>query len=194
MCQHAIRFYAEAFPAAEVSDFIADGVREGDACVVMLARPHRQAVERHLAARGIGRGSGPAGDYRVVDTHEVLSRVTSGGRLDHDHASRFLNGLLSAPNASGRVRAVGDLAPALFAAGNLADALTFEALVHQEASVHSAAILCAYPIQHFCRDGRTDALLGMCARHSAVAFPEQPWVHGYLAAGEAGGAQAHRQH
>jgi hypothetical protein len=173
MCHHSIRFYAEAFPAAEVSDFIAEGVLEGDACVLILARPHRQAVQRHLAARGIGASTTGrhAGAYSVIDTHEALSLVIHGDRLDLDLASNFLQGMLSAASASRRLRAAGDLAPTLFAAENLEDALAFEALAHHEAAVHSAAILCTYPLQHFCLDGSTDALLRMCAHHSASCFP-----------------------
>ena len=54
---HTAHFYGGDYPACLVADFIAAGLRAGDACSVILTPPNRLAVERQLRARGfeIGR-------------------------------------------------------------------------------------------------------------------------------------------
>ena len=182
MCTHSVHFYADAYPAEEASDFIAAGLLAGDTCIVMLIQPHRQAVEQRLTARGIksGHQSSHSGSYIAMDTHDALSQLMVDGRLDHDRATEALGSLMSQTSGSGRVRLAGDPSPVLFAAGNHEDAIALEALVDKLATLHSASVFCAYPIQGFYRDGNTASLVRVSAEHSVLEFPEGLWVHGYL--------------
>ena len=184
MCNHSVRFYDETYPADAASDFIAAGLLAGDACIVMLIEPHRHAVEQRLNARGIRTApeSHHSGSYRAIDTHDALSQLMVDGRLSHDRATESLGALLShATLGGGRgVRLVGDPAPTLFAAGNQEDAIALEGLVDGLAIVHGASVFCAYPIQSFCREGNTNALMRVSAEHSALEFPDGLWIRGYL--------------
>jgi MEDS: MEthanogen/methylotroph, DcmR Sensory domain len=174
MCQHLALFYADAYPAEEVADFFAAGLDAGDNCLALLGRAHRQAVEQALQARGADL-SGPA--YVAVDSDDLLAQLQVEGRLDLEHAEVLLTPLMTAPQRGGknRVRAVGDLAPGLCAAGHIDDALAFEALVHRVTVEQNATVICAYPIQ-ICGHGTMRALLSVSAEHNAVEFPAQPWV------------------
>ena len=192
MCrQHSVRFYDDAYPAEEAGDFIVAGLQEGDACIVMLTLPHRQAVERHLAARGVSiHGKTPhAGLYSAIDTNEALTQLMVGGRLDTASAAASLGALLNPAThgSQGRVRLVGDPAPALFAMGNHDDTFALEALVDGLAGANNAAVFCAYPIQDFCGSGHTSALLKVSAEHSTLGFPKGLWAQGYVQAGPAPG-------
>lgn len=184
VCSHTVHFYDQAYPAQAASDFIAAGLLAGDACVVMLVGPHRQAVERALNTRGIATdpdGAHP-GTYVAIDTDEALSQLVVDGRLDMKRAAESLAALLRAraQGGTGQVRLIGDPAPALFAAGNQEDAIALEGLVDQLANEHGAAVFCAYPTGVFCREGHTRSLFRVSAEHSALAFPEQLWVRGFL--------------
>lgn len=185
-CHHTAHYYADAFPTDAASAFIAAGLRAGEACVLMLVEPHRQAVEQALTARGVG--TDPAacapGSYLALDTGAALSPLLVDGRLDMARAAAALNTLLSPPRAGGGrpVRLVGDPAPTLFAAGNVADAIALEALVDRLAATHGAAVFCAYPVQAFCREGHPQSLYRISAEHSSLEFPDHLWVQGFLPA------------
>lgn len=185
-CRHAVHYYADAFPADAASEFIAAGLRAGHACVVMLVEPHRRAVEQALKVRGVylEPGARASGSYLALDTAAALSGLLVDGRLDMARATAALNALLSPPpDGGGRlVRLVGDPAPALFAAGNAADAIALETLVDRLAATHGAAVFCAYPVQGFCREGHTQTLYRISAEHSSLTFPERLWMQGFLAA------------
>ncbi len=174
MCQHLALFYADAYPAQEVADFFAAGLAAGDSCLALLNAPNRLAVERALQARGVAVADAA---YVAVDSDAFVAQVQVEGRLDLEQAEALLNPLMTAPQRGGknRVRAVGDLAPGLFAAGNIDDALAFEALVHRVTEQQNASVICAYPIQ-VCGRGTMRALLSVSAQHNALEFPAQPWV------------------
>lgn len=175
MCQHLALFYADAYPAEEVSVFFAAGLAVGDSCLAVLTTPHRRAVEQCLEAHGL---SAAHAAYVTVDTDEVLAHCLVGGRLDLHLASALLTPLMTAPARSGkrRVRAAGDVAPTLVAAGNIDAAVAFEALVHRLTLAHDATVICAYPIGTVWGRDNLRALLRLSAEHARVEFPEQLWI------------------
>ena len=183
MCTHSVHFYDDAYPADAAGDFIADGLRAGDVCIVMLVKPHRQAVEQRLHVLGISTAadSADSGSYCAIDTDEALAGLLVDGRLDPQRATESMHALLSPDGASGCVRLVGDPAAVLLDAGNERDAMALERLVDGLARVHRASVFCAYPIQVFCREGNPNALLRFSAEHSALSFPKPLWAYGYLA-------------
>ena len=180
MCTHSVHFYDDAYPADAASEFIAEGLRAGEACVVMLVKPHRQAVEARLNARGISTDAVAPGAYRAIDTDEALAELLVDGRLDPQRATESIGALLNPAGGSARVRLVGDPAAELYAAGNRHDAMALERLVDGLAEARSASVFCAYPIRVFCREGNTDSLLRFSAQHHRLAFPKQLWAQGYL--------------
>ena len=183
-CNHAVHFYDQAYPADAASDFIAAGLRAGDACVLLLTAPHRRAVEQRLRAQGLRTDAqqGHRGSYRAIDTHQALAAIQVGGRLDLARACELLERLLAPPvdGSSARIRAVGDPAPTLLAAGLTQDAIALEAIVDRLAAAHGAEVFCAYPIADFCRQGHTGSLFEVCAEHTALAFPDRLWAQGFM--------------
>ncbi len=186
MSRHLVHFYDGGYPAEEASDFIAAGLLAGDTCIVMLTQPHRRAVEECLEAhRMFSTPASPhSGHYLALDTHEALSALMVDGRLDKARAAESLGALLSPAShgGGGHVRLVGDPAPTLFAAGNEDDALELEALVGSLSAAHAALIFCAYSMQDLHGQGSTHLLFKLCAEHSAIKLPEQPWVQGFTQA------------
>ena len=190
---HTAHFYGGDYPACLVADFIAAGLRAGDACSVILTPPNRLAVERQLRARGFGVGVGVGtgntsigscrGTCQFVDTHLALATLVVGGCLDLVLACSMLTDMFSrtAPGtSSGGKRLAGDLAPTLFAAGQADDALAIERLVDTLAAAHRAAVFCAYPIKDVCQGASTRSLFSVCAEHASLEFPERLWVQDLL--------------
>lgn len=172
MCQHLVHFYEDDYPADRVAEFFAAGLDAGDRCVALLTAAHRHAVEKCLQARGVGLESAA---YVAVDTDVALSQMLVDGRLDTRRAVELLTPLMKSPVRKGRVRAAGDLAPTLLAAGNIDDALAFEALVHRITKEHGASTFCVYPIDPH-RDGGLHAMLRHTAEHGAIGLPHGKWL------------------
>ena len=183
-CRHSAHFYLGGYPAERVGDFIAAGLHAGEACVLLLTELHRRAVEKRLRALGLPADARRAqgGSYRTIDTHEALGQVFTEGRLDLPLAKALLTDVLRPPASTRTPRtcAVGDLAPTLLANGHAGAALAFESAVDRLAVVHGAKVFCAYPLAHFWREGRPRSLIGVCAEHAALEFPDRPWAHGFL--------------
>ncbi len=179
MCQHTVRFYDEAYPADSVSEFLAAGLEAGDRCLTLLTAPHRHAVEQCLRARGVAIERSA---YVAVDSDEAWAQMQVNGRLDARRAHAMLEQLMVRPQGggSGRVRAVGDLAPTLHAAGKIDDAVAFERLVHLAMERHGASTICAYPIHSQRREGRMQTLLRLSAEHTVVEFPQHLWAHHWV--------------
>jgi MEDS: MEthanogen/methylotroph, DcmR Sensory domain len=177
MCQHLALFYADAYPAAEVGDFFAAGLAAGDSCLALLTAPHRRAVEEALQARGVRI---EAAAYVAVDTDAALAQWRVDGRLDLRRASEAMTPLMTPPagGSKRRIRAAGDLAPTLVAAGQAEDAVAFEALVHRLTVEHGASVICAYAIHDVCGHGNMNSLLRLSAEHATLEFPERLWLQG----------------
>lgn len=174
MCQHLALFYADAYPADEVADFFAAGLAAGDNCLALLNAANRQAVERCVQARGVHL---PHPAYTAVDSDVLLAQLRGEDGLDLHRAEALMRPLMTArQRGKNRVRAVGDLAPALCAAGYIDDALAFEGLVHRLTAEQGASVICAYPIQ-ICGRGHMRALVRVSAEHNVVEFPDKLWLH-----------------
>jgi hypothetical protein len=175
MCRHLAQFYDETYPAETVSEFFASGLEAGDSCLALLTAAHRRAVEQCLQARGI---VVERAAYVAVDSDDAWSQMQADGRLDLRRAHDLLAPLMKAPAGRGkrRVRAVGDLAPTLCAAGKTDDAVAFERLVHRLTKEHGASTICAYPIQSHRGENGMHALLRLSAEHAVIEFPQRQWV------------------
>lgn len=186
MCKHHIQFYEEHYPAGEVSDFLAEGLEAGNVGLLVLTRPHRQAVEHCLRARGARYEEACV----FVDTHEAAAQICANGSLDLHRARELLTPLLS-PAARGgpqRVCFVGDLAPTLCAAGAVDDAIALEGLVHCLNQEHGGDTLCAYALPG--RPERFDLRLlrRLSAEHRTIQFPSQLWTERFALPTRAGHA------
>jgi hypothetical protein len=188
MCEHAVLFYDNAYPAEQVSEFLIAGLAAGDRLLVLLTASHRSAVEQCLRARQVRLEDT---DCLTVDTNEVLSHLLVDGRLDMQLASEVLTPLMRPASANDRrrVRAVGDLAPELCAAGHTDDAVAFENLVHRLARENGAAVICAYSISTHGVSGGVDALLRLSAEHATIEFPERMWIQRLLSTSAPAGGQ-----
>ena len=185
MCTHVARFYADAYPVAEVVDFFAVGLEAGDSCFALLTAQHRLAVEGSMRSRGIVLESVA---YVAVDSDEAWSKMQVNGTLDLGKASALLAPLMIPPcnGKNARVRVVGDMASMLCAAGKTEDAVTFEGLMHRLTQEYGASTICAYPIKkHLAYDGFW-GLMRLSAQHAAIEFPQQLWAH-HLVPDELGG-------
>ena len=182
MCKHFVRFYDTTYPADEAGDYIADGLRAGFACIVILVKAHLDAVESRLSALGIDTDpAGPhAGAYSAFDSDETLAQLMVDGQLDQPRAIEAFGHLLgqAAQGGARAVRLVGDPAATLYTNGHHEAGLALERLVDKLSKMHGASVFCAYPVRAFYRDADLKSLIRISAEHAALEFPAALWVDG----------------
>ena len=174
MCKHHLLFFEDHYPAQQASDFLVAGLEAGDRGLLLLTQPHRQAVERCLRMRGVHYKD--ACDF--VDTDEVVAQIRASGSFDLQRARDLLTPFMrpAAGQVLQRVRAVGDLAPTLCVAGQVDDAIAFEALVHDLTQEYGGSTLCAYALPQNADGFDLRMLYRLSAEHNAIQFPSQLWM------------------
>ncbi|MDQ1524139.1 MAG: hypothetical protein QOE47_2063, partial [Pyrinomonadaceae bacterium] len=169
--EHFVQFYeADAFLLNSLGGFVGAGLREGDACIVVATRAHRDALDEHLRADGLDVDAARArGQYVSADASEMLSQFMVGGRPD---AGRFAEsvGVVVAHAAAGhgRVRIFGEMVALLWAEENYDAAIRLEELWNELHRTRPFTLFCAYPMQGFGGEGDARRLGDVCTTHARV--------------------------
>ncbi|HYP52105.1 MAG TPA: ATP-binding protein [Pyrinomonadaceae bacterium] len=174
--EHFVQFYeTDSFLLDSLSGFIAAGLRDGDACVVLATREHREGLERRLKSFGLDpEAAVRSGQFICMDAAETLSRFMFEGMpepaLFHDVV---VEGVISrASERRPRVRIFGEMVASLWAEGNHDAALRLEELWNELHQSHSFMLFCAYPMHGFGGEALGEPLGHVCAAHSRVVPAE----------------------
>ncbi|MDX6269915.1 MAG: hypothetical protein QOD28_1138 [Acidobacteriota bacterium] len=169
--EHFVQFYeADAFLLNSLGGFVGAGLREGDACIVVATRAHRDALDAHLRADGLDVDAARArGQYVSADASGMLSQFMVGGQPD---AGRFAEsvGVVVAHAAAGhgRVRIFGEMVALLWAEENYDAAIRLEELWNELHRTRPFTLFCAYPMQGFGGEGDARRLGDVCTTHARV--------------------------
>lgn len=171
--QHSVQFYSDdaAFLKSSTA-FIVDALQVSDAIVVVLAKPHQEALARSLSDAGCDiDGAIQKGTYFSLDAEDLLSGIMVNGMPDvRAFASRLMDPLESVLQRAGtkqpRVAMIGECASLLYAGGNCDAALCLETPRNEKWSAYRLNVLCTYRQPHHNED--ESAFQSVCAAHSAV--------------------------
>jgi anti-sigma regulatory factor (Ser/Thr protein kinase) len=182
-----VLFYDRADRAVEgLCDYVATGLRQGDAVLAVLTPEHAAAL--HTALRGTDAPAATAaaeGWFVVLDAAETLATFVADGVLDRTLLTDCLGGLLASLTAGGRpVRAAGEMVAVLWAEGNITGALALEDAWNELAEAYTFALLCPYPADVLVRADLGD-IGRLCEQHSEIVAPET-----YASAVEVGASMA----
>src|SRR5256714_11395190 len=172
---HLVQYYEkEGFLYDRVTDFMSDGLRGGDAAVLIATRAHRSGVESRLARRGVDLAYLTAGGrYHALDAQDTLSRFMVDGTPDpHRFAETVGPVIRTARTGDRRVLAFGEMVALLWAEGNREAAIRLEQLWNDLARRETFALLCAYPIAHFDDAGHAEPFAEINAAHTWVTPAE----------------------
>ena len=170
-CSHVVGFYeTAAFLAGSVRDFLAPGLRAGDAAIVVATTSHRALFDHALEEAGIDvRAAQQSGRYLALDASETLSTFMVTCMPDAAGFSVTIEKLVSqAASGKRKVRIYGEMVAVLWDQGNVAAAIELERLWNDLAVRHPFSLLCAYPTSAFDTDVGAEQFLHVCAQHSAV--------------------------
>ncbi|HEY3691497.1 MAG TPA: MEDS domain-containing protein [Pseudonocardiaceae bacterium] len=173
---HFVEFYeTEKFLVDSVLDFLAPGLRAGDAAIVVANEAHRHSVDSALMAAGIdlpqARG---CGRYIALDASEALGTFMVGGRPDAARFKIAIGQLVSgAVESAPNVRIYGEMVAVLWDEGNVAAAITLEDLWNDLGTRYPFSLFCAYPMRAFDTDVSTEGYRTICGQHSTVLLQDQ---------------------
>ena len=169
-CQHFLQLYEQEGAFLDtLEDFVARGLRAGEAVIVIATRSHLGALDLRLHAQGLDPvAAAMAGQYIPLDAAETLSKFMSDGWPDEQRFRAVVRGLLERARVGGRrVRAFGEMVAIMWARGEPAATVRLEHLWHQLCAAEDFALLCAYPRSGFTQDMQL-SMDQICAAHSQV--------------------------
>lgn len=166
---HAIHFYEnDPFLVHRVAGFVEDGLRQGEAAVVIATPAHREAIESHLWHSGAGDLF--PGRYCALDAKETLETFVAADGRPHDASFLSTMGRLLTQEArrADRVRVFGEMVTLLWKKGDPAAAVRLEQLWNRLSELQSFSLLCAYPMDLFAEAKYTQPFYDICSAHSHI--------------------------
>jgi len=147
-CTHCLQLYdSDAALLDALEGFIATGIRQGDAIVVIATPSHRTELDRRLAYAGFDpAAAAERGQYLPLDAAELLAQFTDDGVPDEARFRRVIGDLLvRARRHYPSVRAFGEMVGLLWADGHYASTARLEEMWSRVCHDNDLALFCAYP-------------------------------------------------
>ena len=170
-CDHFVQFYEQdEFLIDSISAFIGDGLRTGEAAIVIATAEHRAALDEQLQRRGIEiTGLRETSQYIPLDAAETLSKFMRNGVPDETLFFDVIGSVIGKAAQGGRsIRAFGEMVALLWANKQGAAAIQLEELWNKLGKIHSFSLFCAYPINAFRGEQNGEPFLRICRTHSRV--------------------------
>lgn len=173
---HSLAFYERDEQFVDLAvDWLAEGLRAGDACAVFATAPHRIVLESRLSQGGLlrdGAASG-SGSYHAHDAATTLAQFTIDGWPDPARFDEVVGSMLrAAARGSNRpVRAFGEMVTLLIAGVKPHAAVALEKLWNTLLDNERISLLCCYPQSSFLAAPQQAQLRAICAEHKGVCLP-----------------------
>jgi signal transduction histidine kinase len=176
--EHFVQFYdTDSFLLDSLSGYVGAGLVEGDACIVVATRAHREGLDERLRERGLDPDVERArGLYIALDAAETLSHFLIEGEPDARRFKEVIGGVIARASGRGRrVRAFGEMVALLWEEGRRDSALRLEGLWNDLRETEHFQLFCAYPMKSFGNDPHAIPLGRVCAEHSS-AIPAESYT------------------
>jgi anti-sigma regulatory factor (Ser/Thr protein kinase) len=168
---HVVGFYdTDDDLVAAVAAFLAEGLTDQGAAIVIATAAHRAALERALAVKGLATDIlARVGRYQSFDAGETLAAFMHEGRPDPKVFSATIGRLIRNAARDGvPVRIFGEMVALLWDEGNVAAAVDLESLWNDLADEHRFTLYCAYPSKTLSAPNDLAAIKQVCDHHASV--------------------------
>ena len=169
-CEHFVHLYGdEASMLRLLEGYIADGLRAGEAAVVIATPAHLATLDRLLAADGFDLVAARwQGQYLPMDARATLRQFMVSTGPDAAQFEQVMGDVLQRARRNGRrVRAFGEMVALLWADGLPGPTVALEHLWDGFCRRESLPLFCAYPQAAF-DDTSARALSDICTAHSRL--------------------------
>jgi hypothetical protein len=169
-CDHCLQIYEDDDVFLDALEgFVAAGIRQGDAIILIATPTHLAGLETRLEASGFDVvAAAKRKQYLALDAKTTLARFMVGGWPDEGLFTQFIDELLlNARKEHKKVRAFGEMVALMWAQGQCGATVQLEHLWARLCEKESFSLFCAYPKAGF-TENAVDALAQVCAAHSKV--------------------------
>jgi KaiC/GvpD/RAD55 family RecA-like ATPase len=168
-CDHLVQLYTEdSFLVRAVGHFLASGLTQGEAAVIVATPEHAEAFRTELRTLGVDVASAIGrGQLTALDAEECLSVFMVGGLPDADKFRAVITPVLEHVRAEGfsSIRLYGEMVNLLFR-DNLEATVRLEELWNELLADARISLLCAYRIDNFDRHAHRGLLHRITRCHS----------------------------
>ena len=168
-CDHLVQLYTDdSFLSRAVGHFLASGLTQGEAAVIIATPEHAEAFREELHTLGVNvAGAVDRGQFVALDAQECLSVFMVDGLPDADKFRALLTPVLEGVRASGfqSIRLYGEMVNLLFK-DNLEATVLLEDLWNELLADERVSLLCAYRIDNFDRRAHRGLLHRISRCHS----------------------------
>jgi signal transduction histidine kinase len=179
---HGVQFYSQdKFLLEELSEYIGNALRAGDAAIVVATEQHRNGLLPRLTAQGLDIAALiEQGRFVVPDAEQTLATFMVDGWPDEELFNNVVGeivakALSSTAAAQPRAAIFGEMVALLWSQGKAEAAIRLEQLWNELARTKPFSLFCAYPMSGFNREEDAGLLLKVCNEHSAV-IPTEGYV------------------
>ena len=175
---HAVQFYeSDDYLVGAVATFLATGIAEGRAGVVVATEAHRRDIARELHRHGFDVAFLDR-EYQLVmvDAGRALASFMIGGMPDELLARASVDPVLrrAALNSNGgRPIVYGEMVDILWSGGDRAAAIRLEEIWNELARYHPMDLLCSYRLDGFASAADSAGFADVCRAHSVVVPTER---------------------
>lgn len=167
---HCVQIYEDdAVFLDALEGFVAGGIRQGDAIVLIATPAHLQGLECRLAASGFDvAAAAKRGQYFALDARASLAEIMVDGWPDEALFERFIGALLKRARREQRqVRAFGEMVALMWSDERREATVRLEHLWSGLCARESLSLFCAYPKAGFA-DGADSCYTQVCSAHSRL--------------------------
>jgi MEDS: MEthanogen/methylotroph, DcmR Sensory domain len=170
--EHLVHLYQEThFLADAVADYLGEGLRAGDAAIIIATPCHRAAfLERLDAADAIHEGR-----LKLLDAQQTLERLMTDGMPQWRPFREIVGALVGELCARyPRVRAYGEMMDVLWQLGRRDAALRLESYWSELGKLHPFSLFCAFRMDPLDSRAYGGPLESVCNAHSHFMLARHP--------------------
>jgi hypothetical protein len=158
---HLVHLYQEIDPlAGAVAEYVAEGLRRGEAAVIIATPEHRVAFLNRI-------GETNAGRLNILDAQETLARFMANGMPQWKPFHEVIGGLIAELRLRyPTVRAYGEMVDVLWQRGEPAAAIRLEEYWNDLGRLQTFSLFCAYRMDPLDTRQYGGALESVCKVHS----------------------------
>lgn len=172
--EHVVQFYDHPDDlATAVGSFLARGLAQGEAALVVALPEHLWAFETCMRAAGIDLERARSdGSYVSVDARQAARDLLADDGPDPERFAETVGALVAALAADRPLRIYGEIVAVLWDAGDISGAIAVEQMWNALAERLPFSLYCAYPARAL--DGAGEVREAVCHEHSRVVRPPAP--------------------
>jgi hypothetical protein len=158
-CAHVVQIYEDdGLFLDSLAEFVAGGLAQGEAAIVIATPQHRQGLRMRLASKGFAVERMQTSDQLIVlDAEETMSKFLINKWPEEQIFHEVIGEVLERATQKGRkVRAFGEMVALMWAQGYCGATIRLEHLWTDLCRRKSFSLFCAYPKTGFTADAVED--------------------------------------